>query len=110
MKIGNNTKRVCLFCAKVQPVLPKNACIFLVPPKYIPCINLLFYVIKACIIAVGDDGVAFLFKAIQVVYYLAAKECTIVWQSWFIDDDLSTFCLDTFHYALYARLAEIVAV
>lgn len=53
---------------------------------------------------------AHFFEFIQIVYYFAAEESDSVFKCWFVDDHGSTFCLNTFHNALDAALAEVIRV
>lgn len=72
----------------------------LVPSEDVSRIYLLLHVVKVSVIAVGDDGLALCLEGVEVVHHLAAEESTAVFKCGFVDDYFSTFCLDTFHYAL----------
>ena len=74
----------------------------LIPSENIPRIYFLCYIIKACVIAVGDNGMALCFKGIQVIHDLAAEEGAAVLKCGFIDDDLRTLSFYSFHHALDA--------
>ena len=82
----------------------------LISSENVACIYFFFHIVEACVVAVGDDGVALCLELCQVVDHLTAEECGAVFKGWLVDDDLGTLCLDTFHDALNGRLAEVVAV
>lgn len=69
-----------------------------------------FHVVEGGVVAVGDYGVAAVFELCEVVHHFAAEEGAAVFEGGLVDDDFGTFGFDAFHYALYARLAEVVAV
>ena len=46
----------------------------LVPAEQISCIYLVLNIIKNCIIAVCDDGIAHGLKFLNIIYHFAAKE------------------------------------
>lgn len=73
-------------------------------------IDFVLYVIEDTVIAVGDDGMALFLELIKVIDHLATEESTTVLDGRLIDDNLRSLCLDALHNALYARLAEVVAV
>ena len=73
-------------------------------------VNLIFYVIEASIITVGDDGLALGLELIEVVDDLRAEEGGAVFEGGLVDDDLGTFGLDALHDALDGALAEVIAV
>ena len=75
--------------------MPEARLLSLITFKYISCIDFVFYVIKAGIIAVGDDGFALGLELIEVVDDLRAKERFAIRNSWLINDDLGTLGLDT---------------
>lgn len=85
-------------------------CIPLVALKYITCINFLFYVVEAAVVAVGDDCLREGLKLVEVVYYATAKECAAIFECGLIYYHLGTFGFYAFHHTLYGRLTEIVAV
>lgn len=58
-------------------------------------------IIEDGVVAVGDDGVREGFEAGEVVDDKAAKEGAAVGEGGFVDDDLGTFGLHTFHHTLY---------
>lgn len=82
----------------------------LIPIEQIPRIHLISNVIQAAVIAVGNDCLALILERIKVVDDFAAEERFAVLESWFIDDDFGTLCLDAFHDALDGTLAEVVGV
>ena len=45
------------------------------------------------------DGLALCLESIHIIYHLTTKESTAILQSWLIDDNLCTLCLDTLHDA-----------
>ena len=96
----SNLALFCLLVTKSQ----------LIPSKNISSIYLLLYIIQASIIAVGDNCLTLFLKCIHIIYNLATKECTSIFQGWFVDDDLGALCFDTLHDTLDGRLAEVVAV
>lgn len=73
----------------------------LIPPEDIPGIYLLLHIVEARVVAVGDDGLCLGLEGLDVVHHPAAEECAAVLQGGFVDDDLGSFGLDAFHYALY---------
>ena len=81
-----------------------------VPPENIPRINLLFHIVEARFVAVGDDHVATALELLQVVDHKAAEEGAAVFEGRLVDDDFGAFGLDALHHALDAALAEVVAV
>ena len=83
---------------------------FLVPPKNVSRVYLVFYIIQACIIAVGDDGLAAGFEFLQVIDHPAAEEGAAVCKGRFVDDHFGALRLDPLHHSLDAALAEVVAV
>lgn len=82
----------------------------LVSPKDIPCIHFVLHIVKAAIVAVGDDGMSLLLEGIKVVDDFAAEEGLAIFEGWLVDDDLSTLRLDALHDTLNAALAEVVRV
>ncbi len=82
----------------------------LVSSEYIPCINFFLYVIKAHVIAVGDDCMALSLESLHVIHHLAAEESASVLKRWLIDNHPGSLCLDTLHDALDGTLAEVVRV
>lgn len=82
----------------------------LIPIEQVSRIYLVLDVVEAAVIAVGDNCLALLLERIKVVDYFAAEERFAVLESWFIDDDFGTLCLDAFHDALDGTLAEVVGV
>ena len=95
-------------------VLPLKSILYssirLISLENVPCIYLVFHVIQAGIIAVGDDGGGLPLERIEVVNNFAAEEGVAVRQSWLIDDNRCTLGLDALHNALDGRLAEVVGV
>ena len=84
--------------------------ITLISAEDVTSIDLVLYIIQASIIAVGDNSLTLFLEGIHIIYNLATKECTSIFQGWLINDDLSALCLDTLHDALDGRLAEVIAV
>ena len=72
----------------------------LISSENVACIYFFFHIVEACVVAVGDDGVAFRLELRQVVAHLAAEECGAVFKGWLVDDDFCAFSLDTLHDAL----------
>ena len=89
---------------------PLQKLINLIPPEYIPCINLILYIIKAGIISVGDDGIGLCLELGEVVNNKAAEEGAAVFEGWLIDDDIGALGLDTLHDTLDGGLTEVVGV
>ena len=56
-----------------QPLEP-----LLIPSEDVTGVYLLLHVIKACVLAVGDDGPAFGLEHVEVVNYPAAEEVAAV--------------------------------
>ena len=83
---------------------------FSIPSENISRVYLVLYIVQACVVAVGDDGLAAGFELIQVVDHPAAEESAAVLYGRLIDDDLHALGLDPLHHALDAALAEVVAV
>ena len=46
----------------------------LIPSEYVSCIYLLFYIIKALVIAIGDNRLALRLESCNVIDHLTAKE------------------------------------
>ena len=82
----------------------------LVSSEDVSCIYLILYIIKAGIIAVGDDGICLCLELGEVVNNEAAEEGAAVFNGWLIDDNVGSLGLDALHDALYGRLAEVVGV
>lgn len=82
----------------------------LISSENVACIYFFFHIVEACVVAVGDDGVAFRLELCQVVDHLTAEECGAVFKGWLVDNHLCALSLDTLHDALDGRLAEVVAV
>ena len=95
-------------------VLPLKSILYssirLISLENISCIYLVFHVIQAGIIAVGDDGGGLPLECIKVINDFAAEEGVAVRQSWLIDDDRCALGFDALHDALYRALAEVVGV
>ena len=81
----------------------------LIPPEYVSGVYFFCHVIKAGVVAVGYDGLALCLKGFQVVYDLAAKEGTAVFEGGFVDNHRCSLGLDSFHHSLNGALTEIVA-
>ena len=82
----------------------------LVAIEKISCVHSFSNVIQAAVIAVGNDCLALLLERIKVIDDFAAEERFAVLESWFINDDFGTLCLDAFHDALDGTLAEVVGI
>ena len=82
----------------------------LVSTEDVTSVNLILYIIKARVIAVGDNRMALCLECVKVVYHLASEEGASIFERWLIDNHLCTLCLDSLHDALDGRLAEVVAV
>ena len=87
---------------------PLQKLINLISSEDIPCIYLFLNIIKAGIIAVGDDGIDLSLELGEVIDYETAEEGAAIFEGWFIDDDIGTLSLDALHDALYGRLTEVV--
>ena len=72
----------------------------LISSKNISCIDLILHIIQTNIVAVGDDGMALCLEYFEVVLYSTAEEGAAFFQSWLIDNYLSTLCLNTLHDTL----------
>ena len=84
--------------------------LFLVTIENIACINFLLRVLKACIVAVGDDGGGLVLEGGEVVHYFAAEEGAAVGERRLVDYYVGALGFDALHDALDCRLAEVVAV
>lgn len=82
----------------------------LIPIEQVSSVYLVLDVVEAAVITVGNDCLALILERIKVVDDFAAEERFAVLESWFIDDDFGTLCLDAFHDALDGTLAEVVGV
>lgn len=80
----------------------------LVATEEVAGVNFVLNIIKDGIVAVGDDGVALGLEGCKVVDHQGTEEGAAIGKSRFVDDDLGSFGLDTFHDALYGALAEVV--
>ena len=80
----------------------------LISSKQIAGVELLCYIRKVAMVAVGDDGVALALEPRKVVDDLRAEERRAALQRGLVDDDPRTFSLDTLHDTLYRRLAEVI--
>lgn len=80
----------------------------LISSEQIACVYFLFNVVKAFIVAVGNDGIAKLLEFAKVVDYTASEECGAVFQCRFIYNDGCPFGFNSFHNALNGALTEIV--
>ena len=79
-----------------------------VATEQVSCIDLILNIVQTGVVAVGYDRVATALELIQVVYYLAAKECVTILESGLIDDHLGSLGLNAFHYTLNGTLTEVV--
>ena len=82
----------------------------LISSEDVSCIDLILYIIKAGIIAVGYDGIGLCLELGKIIDYEAAEESAAIFKGWLIDDDIGSLSLDALHDALYGRLAEVVGV
>lgn len=64
-------------------------------------------VIEGGVVAVGDDGVAHRFEAVEVVDDEAAKEGRAVLERGFVDDDCCAFGLDALQIRMVVEYAVI---
>ena len=80
---------------------PLQKLINLISSEYISCIYLIFYIIKASIIAVSDDGIGLSLELGELIDYETAEECAAIFKGWLIDDDVGSLCLNALHNALY---------
>lgn len=74
--------------------------LILIPSKYVACIDFIKDIVKAGVIAVGDNCLALFLELVEVVDNLASKEGVTVLEGWLIDDDCCALCFDTLHYSL----------
>ena len=91
-----------------SPILDKTT--ILIPLENISSVDLLYDIVEAGVVAVGDDGLAHGLEFRHVVDHEAAEEGGAVLQGRLVDNDLGAFGLDAFHHALDRALAEVVAV
>ena len=84
--------------------------IFLIATEDVAGVDLILDVIKAGVVAVGDDGMRLFLECLKIVDDLAAEEGRAIGKSWLVDNDFSTLGLDALHDALDGRLAEVVGV
>lgn len=82
----------------------------LIPVEQVPRVYLVLDVVEAAVIAIGNDCLALLLERVKVIDDFAAEERFAVLESWFIDDDFGTLCLDAFHDALDGTLSEVVGI
>ena len=82
----------------------------LIPIEQVSRVYLVLDVVEAAVIAVCNDCLALILERIKVVDDFAAEERFAVLESWFINDDFGTLCLDAFHDALDRTLAEVVGI
>ena len=109
-QLSTTFNTVLHFFWRTQRLIYLRYCNRSVSSEYIPGIYLLLHVIKTGVIAVCDDCMAFRLEGIQIVNDLAAEKSATLFECWFIDDDLCTLCLDTFHDSLNGRLAEVIGI
>ena len=83
---------------------------FLISSKNIPSINFLFHIFQTIIIAVGYDSMALGFENIKIIHHLASEESCPIFQCRFINNHLSTLCLDALHDTLNGTLTEVIRV
>lgn len=77
----------------------------LISAEEISCIDLIFHIIQAGIVAVRDDALAAALEFLQISDDLAAEERRAAFQCRFVDNNGSAFRFDAFHDALDAALA-----
>ena len=82
----------------------------LVTVEQVSCIYFANHIVKAVVIAVGNDGVALLLKFSKVDYDFTAEKGGFILQRGFVNDDVCTFRFDTFHDTLNRTLSEIVRI
>ena len=82
----------------------------LVATENVSCIYFVINIIQTSIVSVSNDGMTLDFKLLQVIYYLAAKECSTIFKCWLVDDDFCALCFDALHDALNGRLTEVVTI
>ena len=88
--------------------MPLSYELFLISTEDIAGIDFFVYIVQACIVAVGYDGLALGLEFLQVIDDLATEEGGAVFKRWFVNDDFGSLGLDTLHDALNRTLAEIV--
>ena len=69
---------------------------YLIPTEYVSGIYFLFYVTKALVEAVGDDGIGLSLELVKVVDNEAAEEGAAVFEGWLVDDDVGSLALIRF--------------
>lgn len=90
---------------------PADVCIIdLISTENIASINLFFYVIKAYVIAVGDDSVCLFLELGEVVDNEGAEEGGAIFEGGLVDDDVGALGFYALHNALDRTLTEIVGV
>lgn len=82
----------------------------LVATENIACVNIVFNIVKAGIIAIGDNGVEHLLELVEIIDNKGAEESFAIIQGGFVDDDVGAFGLHKLHDALDRRLAEVVGI
>ena len=82
----------------------------LVSSEQVARVDLVGHVVKAGVVAVGDDGLALALEGFEVAHNATAEEGGAVGKGGLVDDDFGSLSLDAFHDALNGRLAEVVAV
>ena len=108
--LGMTKRRGDNFGMTVIRILVSNGTFSSISPENISRINLLFHIVEARFVAVGDDHVTTALELLQVVDHKAAEEGAAVLEGGFVDDDFGALGLDALHHALDAALAEVVAV
>ena len=74
--------------------------LYLVPPKHIPSINLLRYIIQTRVVPIRDNRITLGLERLKIIYYTAAEECGTVLKGGLVYYDLGALGLDALHYAL----------
>lgn len=74
--------------------------VFLIPSEQIPRAHLVCDIIKADVVPVHDNRVAFPFEHLRGVYDFASEKCPAVRHCRLANDYLHTLCLYSLYYAL----------
>lgn len=82
----------------------------LVPSKYISGVHFLLHIIKAFIIAVGNDSMTTAFEIRKIIDNKTTKEGCTVFKCRLIDNNLCPFSLNALHNSLDRTLAEVVTI
>ena len=71
-----------------------------VSAEQIPCVDLVLHIVKACIVAVGQNGLTLPLELVEIVDHHRAEEGLAILQRRLIDNDLCALGLDALHDAL----------